>query len=88
MPRHQLGEQYTDFAQQDDTLQFGMWVFLASESLLFAALFALYGAYRTMYRADFEEAIRHNTIVYGTVNMMVLLTSSFTVAMALWAVRR
>lgn len=87
MPRHQLGEQYADFAQQDDTLQFGMWVFLASELLLFAALFTLYASYRTMYPADFEEAIRHNTIVYGTVNMFVLLTSSFTVALAGWAVK-
>jgi cytochrome c oxidase subunit 3 len=88
VPGHQLGEQYAEFAQQDHTLKFGMWVFLATEVLLFAALFALYAAYRTMYGADFYEAIKHNTIVYGTVNMYVLLCSSFTVALALWAVRK
>ena len=87
MRGHQLGEQYADFAQQDHTLKFGMWVFLASEVLLFAALFALYAAYRTMYGLDFYEALKHNTIVYGTVNMYVLLCSSFTVALAVWAVR-
>lgn len=88
MPGHQLGEQYADFGQQDHTLKFGMWVFLATEVLLFAALFALYGAYRTMYGKDFYEAIKHNTLVYGTVNMYVLLCSSFTVALSVWAVKR
>ena len=88
MHAHELGEQYGDFAQQDHTLKFGMWVFLASEVLLFAALFALYAAYRTMYVDDFREAIEHNTLAYGTVNMFVLLFSSFTVALSVWAVRR
>lgn len=88
MPGHQLGEQYADFAQQDHTIKFGMWVFLASEVLLFAALFAAYAFYRTMYGPDFYEAIKHNTIVYGTVNMYVLLCSSFTVALSIWAVQR
>ena len=55
MKRHALGEQYADFAQQDETLQFGMWVFLASEVLLFAGLFALYASYRAMYGADFDD---------------------------------
>jgi cytochrome c oxidase subunit 3 len=79
--------QYADFAQQDHALRFGMWVFLASEVLLFAALFALYGSYRAMYGADFEAAVKHNTLAYGTINMFVLLTSSFTVALAIWATR-
>ncbi|HEX6837949.1 MAG TPA: cytochrome c oxidase subunit 3 [Polyangia bacterium] len=88
MHAHELGEQYADFPQQDHTLKFGMWVFLASEVLLFAALFALYAAYRTMYVEDFRDAIEHNTLAYGTVNMFVLLCSSFTVALSVWAVRR
>ena len=88
MHAHELGEQYADFSQQDHALKFGMWVFLASEVLLFAALFALYAAYRTMYGGDFRDAIAHNTLVYGTVNMYVLLCSSFTIALSVWAVRR
>jgi cytochrome c oxidase subunit 3 len=84
----ELGEQYADFVQQDQTLTLGMWVFLASELLLFAALFALYAAYRTMYGADFHAALKHNTLAYGTANMYVLLVSSFSAALAVWAVRR
>ena len=87
MRAHSLGEQYADFAQQDHALKLGMWVFLASELLLFAALFALYAAYRTMYGDDFRAALEHNTLAYGTVNMYVLSCSSFTVALSVWAVR-
>ena len=83
-----LGEQYSGYARQEETLRFGMWIFLASESLLFGGLFALYAAYRGMYTADFDEAVRHNTLVYGTVNTYILLSSSLTVALSVWATRR
>jgi cytochrome c oxidase subunit 3 len=83
-----LGEQFESLEKQDHALRLGMWTFLASEILLFAGLFALYAAYRTMYGADFEAAIKHNTLAYGTVNTYILLTSSFTVALTIWAIRR
>ena len=45
-----LGEQYRGpRASRTHALRFGMWVFLGSEMLLFAGLFALYAAYRAMY---------------------------------------
>lgn len=87
MSAPKLGEQFADLETQEESLQFGMWVFLASEILLFAALFTLYGAYRAMYPADFKAAIAHNTVVFGTINMYVLLTSSFTAALSISAVR-
>src|SRR5690606_1709054 len=57
------------------------------EVLLFGALFALYGAYRAMYGADFVDALHHNDVVIGTTNTFILITSSFFVAWALHAVR-
>jgi cytochrome c oxidase subunit 3 len=83
-----LAEQYASLERQALTLRFGMWVFLASELLLFSGFFVLYAAYRTLYRGEFAEAVRHNTIVYGTANTYVLLTSSFTIALAVYCVRR
>lgn len=88
MPGHQLGEQFATFEQQEDTLTFGMWIFLVTEVLMFSALFALYSAYRVMYGQDFYDALKHNTLVYGTLNMYVMLASSFTVALAIWAVKQ
>jgi cytochrome c oxidase subunit III len=82
-----LGEQYPNLPTQEETLQLGMWIFLATEVLLFAALFALYASYRTMYLHDFREGIRHNTLAIGTINMYVLLTSSVLAALAVSATR-
>jgi cytochrome c oxidase subunit 3 len=82
-----LGEPFADLEGQNRTLEFGMWVFLASELLLFAALFTLYASYRTMYLGDFKAAVHANTFAYGTTNMYVLLTSSLFAALAVWAAR-
>lgn len=85
--RARLGEQFSDFAAQEETLQLGMWIFLATELLLFAALFALYASYRTMYLGEFKAGIEHNTLWFGTINMYVLLTSSLLAALSVSAVR-
>src|SRR5690349_18934182 len=83
-----LGEQFDSLERQSDALRFGMWVFLASELLLFSGLFALYAAYRGEYGQEFVQALHTNTVVYGTANMYVLLTSSFCVALAVRDIRR
>jgi cytochrome c oxidase subunit 3 len=78
---------FESLAKQEHAARLGMWAFLGSETLLFAGLFALYAAYRAMAPAEFREALAHNTRAFGTINTMVLLTSSFTVAMAVGAVQ-
>jgi cytochrome c oxidase subunit 3 len=83
-----LYEQYQDLDQQAHAARLGMWAFLGSEVLLFAVLFTLYAAYRAMYPADFEAAIAHNNLLIGTVNTIVLITSSLTVALSLHEVRK
>jgi cytochrome c oxidase subunit 3 len=80
-------EQFQSLAQQTHAARLGMWMFVGSESLLFAGLIALYVAYRVMYGDDFAMAIHENTRGYGTLNTFVLITSSFTVALALGVVR-
>jgi cytochrome c oxidase subunit 3 len=60
-----------------------MWLFLATEVLLFTALFAAYAVYRFLFGADFAEASRHIETWIGVVNTVVLVTSSFTVALGL-----
>jgi cytochrome c oxidase subunit 3 len=80
--------QYGSLERQHATARLGMWVFLSSESLLFAGLFALYAAYRFAYPAEFHAASAHANLVIGTVNTYVLLTSSLTMALAIHATRR
>lgn len=62
--------------------QLGMWLFLATELLLFGALIAAYGYYRFVYPHAWAEASHHLNQVFGTVNTFVLITSSLAVAMA------
>jgi cytochrome c oxidase subunit 3 len=83
-----LAEQFEDLDKQAHAARLGMWLFLGSEVLLFAGLFALYGAYRAMYRTDFLVAAKHNNLFLGTLNTFVLISSSFTVAASVWAAQK
>jgi cytochrome c oxidase subunit 3 len=80
----ELAEQFEDLEKQGHAARLGMWLFLGSEVLLFGGLFALYASYRAMYRGDFNAAAAHNDLVLGTLNTFVLISSSFTVATAVW----
>jgi cytochrome c oxidase subunit 3 len=82
-----LYEQFEDLDKQAHAARLGMWAFLATEILLFAGLFTLYACYRVMYPVDFALAVEHDNVAIGTSNTLILITSSFTVAMALHAVR-
>ncbi|MFZ5468895.1 MAG: cytochrome c oxidase subunit 3 family protein [Myxococcota bacterium] len=66
----------------------GMWLFLASEVLLFAGLFTGYATYRYLYPQTFEAGAGHLDVTLGTVNTLVLITSSFTVACGVEMARR
>jgi cytochrome c oxidase subunit 3 len=82
-----LAEQFEDLSKQTHAAHLGMWIFLASEVLLFAGLFALYAGYRAMYPVDFARATAHNNVVIGTINTFILITSSLTVALSIHAIR-
>lgn len=60
----------------------GMWLFLATEVLLFGGLFAAFALYRWMYLDAFHHASTHLDWKMGGLNTLVLIFSSFTAAMA------
>lgn len=60
----------------------GMWLFLFTEVLLFGGLFLLYAVYRSQYPADFHYGVSTLDVTLGTVNTLVLLTSSLTMVLA------
>jgi cytochrome c oxidase subunit 3 len=66
----------------------GMWLFLFTEVLLFGGLFLVYAVYRATHTAEFHAAAAELDVVLGTVNTVVLLTSSLTMALAISAVQR
>jgi cytochrome c oxidase subunit 3 len=63
----------------------GMWLFLLTELLLFGGLFLLYAVYRSRFSADFHYAASHLDSLVGTLNTIILLTSSLTMALSVTA---
>lgn len=65
----------------------GMWLFLATEILLFGALFTAFAIYRWTYLGEFHAASLNLNWVLGAINTSVLLLSSYTAAMAVSAAK-
>jgi len=82
-----LAHHFDTIEKQDYAARLGMWLFLGTEVLLFAGLFLGYTVYRHFYHETFHHCSRALNITLGTTNTIVLITSSLTVALALWAVR-
>ncbi|HTP82047.1 MAG TPA: cytochrome c oxidase subunit 3 [Alphaproteobacteria bacterium] len=82
MPNPRLEIQYATLAQQSETAQLGMWVFLATEVLFFGGIMLGYEVYRSSYPEPFAKAMRESIIVIGGINTAILLTSSLTMALA------
>ena len=80
-----LGEHYNTLEQQHTASELGMWLFLATELMLFGGLFTGYAVYRTVYSAGFAEGSRHLDLVYAGVNTVVLITSSLTMSLGVRA---
>jgi cytochrome c oxidase subunit 3 len=82
-----LVHQFDDLEQQHEAGELGMWIFLCTEVMFFGGLFLAYTIYRTQDEAAFAAAGRELDLFWGTVNTVVLLTSSLTMALAGHAAR-
>ena len=82
-PAH-LQHHFDNDRQQFSASKLGMWLFLATEILLFAGLFVAYAVYRSNHPEIFIYASQFLDTTLGGINTMVLLLSSFTMA---WGVR-
>ncbi len=75
--------QYATLEQQGETAQFGMWVFLTQETIFFGALIFTYFVYRTTYPHEFAAAAKDAVFWCGTLNFIILVTSSLTMVLAI-----
>ncbi len=83
-----LAEQFDDLPQQLEASTLGMWTFLATEILFFGGLFLSYIVYRHTYPQAFADAAHHTKIIHGSINTGLLLTSSFTMSLAIHAAQK
>jgi cytochrome c oxidase subunit 3 len=80
-----LAHHFDSLAQQSEATTLGMWVFLVTEVLFFGGLFATYMIYRSWYPDAFAAASHELDVTLGTINTVVLITSSLTMALAVHA---
>lgn len=81
-PTH-FAHQFEDLEQQHDAGRLGMWIFLATEILFFGGMFMSYTVYRSLHPQAFIIGSHLLEPKFGAINTVVLICSSFTMAMAI-----
>ena len=79
-----LGHHWETPTQQFEAGKLGMWLFLATELLLFGGLFVAYAVFRHLNEEMFAYGSQYLDTKMGAINTVVLIVSSLTMA---WAVR-
>lgn len=77
--------QFDNPAQQAQAATLGMWVFLATELMLFGPLFLAYVYSRYHFPRGFVQASRLTEVALGSTNTALLLSSSLAMALAVVA---
>jgi cytochrome c oxidase subunit 3 len=80
-----LQHHFENLEQQREAGALGMWVFLVTEIMFFGGMFLAYTLYRTQYPAAFASASNHLDLTLGAINTVVLILSSFTMALAVYS---
>ena len=83
-----LKHYFVSHEQQFDAAKLGMWLFLVTEVLLFSGMFVLYAVYRSWNPEVFAHASQLLDWRLGALNTLVLLASSFTVALSIHFVQK
>ncbi|MBI4366026.1 MAG: cytochrome c oxidase subunit 3 family protein [Deltaproteobacteria bacterium] len=87
-PTPHVQHHFATAEQQYESSKLGLWLFLVTEILLFGGLFVAYIMYRGLYPDLFHEASGHLNRILGCVNTVVLISSSWTMAMAVRCTQR
>jgi len=81
VPRPEI--QFATLAQQGDTAELGIWAFLINETIFFGALIFTYFLYRNFYPHEFAVATKDTVLWCGTLNFLILITSSLTMVLSI-----
>jgi len=77
-----LAHHFDSMRQQYEAAKLGMWLFLATEMLLFGGLFCVYAVFRFNHPDLFAWGSQFLNVKFGAINTVVLIVSSCTMAMA------
>jgi cytochrome c oxidase subunit 3 len=79
---HHVGHHFADSEQEFTANKLGFWIFLVTEIMLFGGLFVAYVVFRQMFPETFIAAHEHLDRTMGATNTVVLICSSFSMALA------
>ena len=86
-PPH-LQHYFVSSEQQFDAAKLGMWLFLVTEVLLFSGMFVAYTVYRVWHPEVFVGASTFLDWKMGGLNTLILLGSSYTVALSIHYIQK
>lgn len=84
-PQFQVAHHFESADTQFEASKLGVWIFLVTEVLLFGGLFCGFIIFRSWHLDAFIEAHHRLDKVMGTINTVVLICSSLTMALAIRA---
>ena len=84
----QPAHHFRDAKHEFDASMLGVWLFLCTEILMFGGLFVAYAIFNNLYPEAFAEGASHLDWKMGAVNTVILLVSSFTMAMGIYYAQR
>lgn len=74
--------------RDDFGAKLGMWIFIFTELLLFGGLFLVYAVFRNRFSEEFHLSAHQLNAFIGTINTVILLVSSMTIAMSITAIQK
>jgi len=83
--KHKVSHHFDSEAQEFEAAKLGMWIFIGQEILFFSALFVVYAVFRLLHPEMFVDAHHQLDWRMGLLNTVILITSSFTMVMAVRA---
>ena len=87
-PRREADETEIGTYRSPRGKKIGMWLFLFTELLFFGGMFLLYSVFRSKYAQDFHGPLPEENLLLGSINTVILLTSSFAIALSISALRK
>ena len=82
--KHHPAHHFKDAKQEIEASKLGLWIFLCTEILMFGGLFVAYAIYNNQYDDIFLEGSKFLDWKLGSINTVVLLVSSFTMALSIY----
>lgn len=86
--KHHFAHHFRDALHEFVTAKEGIWVFMVTEILMFGGLFVGYFLYHAKYPETFSEGASHLDWRLGAINTIVLIASSFTMALSIHYIQR